>query len=438
MLKNNVQSRNDKLLLYICIAGLLMLFAIETIGQRVLNEYIHTAWILCFSAVLSYEGILYLLSFLIPTCTLLPHFAHVFVVLFAVLVFKKFFIEKCKTFNLSWAFIIAFSLWEMLAYVSYNIATLNKVIGYISVVSVFFWALYEKKHGDYRRHLSLYIFGVFALSIFAFITAAQSFSGNWISAFFMGGLRLGGTANSDFSETDVSLNANTLAYFSIVAVACYLSMRKNTKDCSISKKTFEFVEFTLILIMGMLTVSRSWLLVLAGIIALFVFGKLKDEKNLNKTIPIIFGIILISLVFIKLGFMEAFIVRFQTESVDTAGGRTDLIKHYFSLFFSNLRYMILGTGVTDYTLVMGTVTSMHNGTQQILICLGLPFAALFFTALFIPIYRAQSTGRKTIQLWLPFIAVVLFVQTIQFLNPNTFMLSYIIGLYALRMPTTQK
>ena len=426
-----MQSKNEKVKLYICIAGLLFLFAIETIGKITTNEYIHTIWILTFSVALSYEGVLYLLSFLIPVCTLLPHFAHVFLVIFLVLLFKKYFAEHCKTVNLSWAFIPAFALWELLAYINYSVASINKVIGYISVICVFFWALYEKKHGDYKKHLNLYIFGVFVLSILVFITTIRSYSGNWISAFLNGGLRLGGTASSNFDETDVSLNANTLAYFSIVAIACYLSLNTGKQTARSSAKTFQIIELSVIVIMGMLTVSRSWLLILVVVIGGFILSKFGNEKNLNKTIPILIVLFILTILFLNSGFMKAFALRFQGESVNTAGGRTELIKQYFALFFANAKYMILGTGVTDYTIVMGTSTSMHNAIQQILICLGLPLAAVFFVAIVIPFLKAQRKQRAKLQMWLPFIAVVLFVQTIQFLNPGTFMLPYLMGLYAI-------
>ena len=433
-----MQSKNDKLKLYICLAGLLAMFAIEVLSGRLLNEYIHTFWIAGFTLFLPYESIIYLITFIVPLSSLFSHFAHVFLVVFIVILLKKYVLQKHSVANMGLFFIVIFSLWEFLAYVNYGAATINKILGYVTTICLLFWVLYEKKHGNYKEHLRIYIFAVFVLCFLTLANTAIVYQGNWFADFLKGGMRLGGTANSEFSETDVALNANTVAYYSIVAISCYLSMWGLNKNTSLFIKIFEIVEVTLIAVVGMLTVSRSWLLLMAGIIVLFYIGRLiADKKTLNRNIPLLIGIFVIILVFSRSSFMQNFAIRFSGESVETGGGRIDLLKKYFELFFANPQYTIFGTGVTNYSSVLGTKISMHNGTQQILVCLGIPMAILFLSSLLIPIYNAKEKKRTQIQNWLPLIAVIMFVQTIQFLNPNTFMLAYIVGLYSIKLQTNK-
>ena len=120
--------------------------------------------------------------------------------------------------------------------------------------------------------------------------------------------------------------------------------------------------------------------------------------------------------------------------MSTAGGRSVLFARYMDAFLANPRLYFTGTGVTSYKEITGIYNSMHNATEQILVCYGIFGSILFFIGLLTPIVRCL---RKNKDLWkmkiLPFFAVVLFIQTIQFVNPDMLMMPYVIAVYCLRI-----
>ena len=426
------RTRNFGAKLYICLVGLALMFAVEVLGGISLGDYIHTMWIGLFAMILPYEGILYIVSFLAPTCSLLPHFAHAFLVLLLILIIKKYVLLKHKTVGVAITLIILFTFWEIVAYAMYGVATINKVLGYASAVAILFWIIYDKSVSDYKKHLKIFILGSFVLCALALLNTIINYSGSWISDFLSGGMRLGGTANSEFNETDVSLNANALAYYSVTAIACYLCSFDGAKKRGLGKFS-ELLVIAVVAFVGMLTVSRSWLLITAVILLLFYFSRMRQSLFNAKNILAIFAMVILVVWFVNSPFMEMFNARFEDDSADTAGGRTELFEQYFDIFFSNTRFMLFGTGVTNYTSVTQTATSMHNGAQQILVCLGLPMAIMFIIALAVPIFKAKRQKKIPLQYWLPAVAIIGFTQTIQFLNPNTYMVAYIMIVYALKL-----
>lgn len=433
MLKTKMQYAQNKTKFLFCFAGLLIMFAVEAWFGITVNEYLHTAWIALFAVILPYEGVLYLITALFPFCSLLTHFAHAFLVLFLILLLKRVVLRRDgakKVFV--FALIAFFACAELITHFLYGVSVFNKVLGYVFTIAIFFWLLYENEHGNYRMHLRIYVFAVFAFCVITFVNAIISHPGNWFADFLDGGLRLGGTAASEFEETDVKINANALAYYTVSAIACLLCIFGKGENENLSVKIFEIVELVFITVVGMLTVSRSWLLVFVMIICLFFVSRARANKSANKTIALFLGILILSVALINSSFMDAFMQRFAGESIETAGGRTEIMEDYFKIFFSRSDYMLFGTGVSDYSEVVHMSLSMHNGTQQIIVCLGIPAAIVFLVAMLRPIFRAKKGKRIPLQYWLPFISVILFVQTIQFLNPNTLMLPYVISLYAIK------
>ena len=89
MLKSSMQQKNNKIKLAVCISGLLLMFMARAWGGIMLNENLHTIWVAAFACILPYEGVLYLSTILLCLCSLTTHFAHVFLVLFAIIFFKR-------------------------------------------------------------------------------------------------------------------------------------------------------------------------------------------------------------------------------------------------------------------------------------------------------------------------------------------------------------
>jgi len=125
-------------------------------------------------------------------------------------------------------------------------------------------------------------------------------------------------------------------------------------------------------------------------------------------------------------------VRFNRADMITGNGRTNLFTLYFDIFFSKIRYMLIGTGVTQYRAVSGANQSIHNMFQQVLVCYGFLGAAIFFTAIIKPVFKMKGKTHVTFINFLPMLVVLLFSQTIQFINPPQYMLVYLCGVFAIQ------
>ena len=89
----------------------------------------------------------------------------------------------------------------------------------------------------------------------------------------------------------------------------------------------------------------------------------------------------------------------------------------------------MGTGVTGYKEITGIYHGLHNMFQQVYLSYGIVLGSAFLYGIFAPIRIRKFEIKK----WIPFIAIMLFVQTIQFINPAALMLPYVIAVYTLNL-----
>ena len=130
---------------------------------------------------------------------------------------------------------------------------------------------------------------------------------------------------------------------------------------------------------------------------------------------------------------NSFLGRFEEDNFATAGGRTDLFKEYNDFMAQNPRYWLAGTGVVHYKEICNCSNSIHNGIQQIYVCHGI-IGVLLFSFVIVGFYKKYHKA-KLIQ-YLPFIAVFIFDQSIQFLHPHFLMFPFICASCALKLKLT--
>ena len=131
--------------------------------------------------------------------------------------------------------------------------------------------------------------------------------------------------------------------------------------------------------------------------------------------------------------LEYFTTRFTEDSNDlaTAGGRTTVFQKYSDYLADNPLSLLFGTGAVYYREATGVGLSTHNAIQQILVSYGLLGLIIFVIALLKNVRRYFN--RNNVMTILPLCMTLLFVQTIQFLNPYFLMCPIIVAFYALKM-----
>lgn len=122
--------------------------------------------------------------------------------------------------------------------------------------------------------------------------------------------------------------------------------------------------------------------------------------------------------------------RLTDDTVSSGGGRFGLAVAYLNAMTENVRVALIGAGTTYYSYVLGISGASHTGTIQVLACYGLIGSVIFFWGILSPLRRCNQ-AKAPMLYCLPYIGCVIFVQTIQFINPTYLIFPYIICAYAI-------
>lgn len=328
-------------------------------------------------------------------------------------------------------------LLELLSWQTYSFPTEpNRFVVYSLFVVLFFYLLFDEKNDneEIRKNIQFYILGVSVAVLIIMIHSASSLGFEDIA---FGTYRIGGdtgelSAEGFDGDQYTAMNPNTLAYYSITAIALTLYV-KNAFRSIILKTTVLII----LGIAGVMSTSRTWLVVIALTLATyFLFSKMKGKVGF-----VVFSVILLIAAAQVANYVDAFTSRFETRfeqgTLGEAGGRVDIIKLYNNFLFSNPEYLVFGTGAVYYTDVCGVGLSSHSGAHQVLICYGF-FGVLIYIVAGVIYYR-RFCRKKHSKLWfyMPFIVCFVFDQTVQFLTPAPMMLPFVACLLPLKLKQYQ-
>lgn len=406
----------------------ILLFARDVYLIKI-NKFVFLAVFIVTSFFLKKEGLIYLLCFTLPLLNGLPGN-------YLLLVWIAFYIINYRKINtMLFAAFLLFSVFEFASFIDFGFSfnRFIELIAYLSSLFLLFFIIYDSKICNKKECLFFYIFGVFVFCLIVVISTLKSASSNWLLLFSNGDFRFGRTI-IDSSSMHIGANENELAFYSIVGFSIGLFL------INLSSLKFLFkmalIPITVVIgFIGALSVSRSYVFVM---IIVLVSYSLMQFRNIKRVFSLLITLILffVFLLFVYIqnpSIFEAFISRFSYSNFYTAGERVSIWNDYWSFFFNSPFHMVFGTGVVEYINVTGFFYSMHNMFQQIVVCYGIPLSIVFFYILLKPVLiRIRST--RFDERWLPLIGVLFFTQTIQFLNPYSLMLHYIVAIFALDVP----
>lgn len=322
---------------------------------------------------------------------------------------------------------------ELISFATYSFTVeINKFIVYAIMISMFFYILFDDTDDEenLRKCIKWFILGTVIVISIIIIHYITLFS---FEVMLMGGMRIGGDDDIFIQgEADTTryaaMNANTLAYCSITAFALALIV----KDVFKTQAT-RWICILLLLVAGLLSTSRTWLLVLAIVLFFyFVYSNTKGKLGLA-----VFAGLLLLLAVQYTDYSEAFTSRFEdrmsSQNIESAGERTELLDAYNTFLHDNPDYLLMGTGAIYYKKVCHVWNSVHNGTQQILVCYGI-LGILVFVACVYVFYKCYIRKRKIPFLYyVPFLGCFLFDQSIQFLNPVQLMFPFLATLLPMKL-----
>lgn len=309
----------------------------------------------------------------------------------------------------------------------------NYILTYALTMFLLFYMMHTEEV-DARAACISYICGTLALLICVFTTAVQNYSLGMILA---GLVRIGEYEGAEeLGEVAVvTENANAMAYYALVAVIIAFCMLKRE---SLRGKILLSAAMLIATIIPLFTVSRSFIIILLAVLLISYLSGYNFKQRAK--ILVIVGLILavvIPLLLQRTQIFAAFTERFEDESMLTGTGRVDIFLEYMQFLWDHPWRLIFGTGSVFYKDVCQLGHSMHNGTQQILVSYGVLGFLPMLGVLVAPVIGFFRKNKFQLVKILPLIAVILFTQTIQFLNPNNLILPYAVAILYMKMPDAE-
>lgn len=423
--------RKERILLAVMAVGLSLLLILRDVFGVEISKFIYLGYTVAFLAIAQYRTMVYMICFILPLVCGLPG-TYIMPCALALLFIKR---GHANLWQIGMLLFVA--VMEVFASFWYPTFSIPAIVQYVSFAGVMFFLIHDKTELDYLQCVKMYMFGVNVLCAVIITTGLMTAPSDWLDLFAKGAFRFGETQMEELIGMKLALNANSLAYYSITGMCCGILLTGKAKG---KERLLYFALTVLTTVAGFLTVSRSWLLVAAICLFLYILSKVRNPKRFMALI-FVMAVMLVGAYLLFGGtteFLEAFVTRLNDDTTKTGGGRIEVFMEYMDILLSDGRIFFFGTGVTQYRVFLEQATSMHNGTQQILICCGLIGFVSYVIVLGKPVFDLHKTGKREMVYWLPLIGVVLFVQTIQFLGPPMLMLPYIIAVYATKVSSSQQ
>lgn len=419
---------NKGITVFAYILSMCILLPLRDVWGVSINKYILVAICIFFYAISTFDDLVKVLCFTIPLLCGLPG-------TYIMPVAAVLFIIKGKVEGRQLFFSYTVVLLELLASFFYQTLSIARIVQYCSFATLLMLLLHSSyvRGNDELKEKSCiaYLVGSMLLCGTIVVSTIKDAPSNWLARFAKGWFRFGDVQADALEGMSLKLNANSLAYFAIVGavVAIVFALKAN----GIKARIIYWVCAIFHLLTGILTTSRTFFLVavVCGLILIMTIDK--SPRMLAILISAVVALAGLSVYIFQQypDLLEGIIGRFEMDNLATGGGRQEMFSAYFNAFSNLPRCWIMGTGVVGYKEITGVYGSIHNALQQIIICLGIPGAIIFLFALIEPAVFFMKQNRKLGIKVLPLVAVVLFSQTIQFLNPEQLMLPYVIGVYML-------
>ena len=311
-----------------------------------------------------------------------------------------------------------------------NVSTIMDIFRYMTYIIFICFVIFDRHIKiNYRKCLRMFSLGVIFMCIIIFCTTLKYYPLETISN---GTFRYGDlTGVGDNGEMVLKNNQNNIGYYCALAISVLLLL--NT--CEKPNRIINFISIIIVVIFGILTMSRAFLLTSIGITFLYYLlisnnaFKLLKNSIISITILLIL-IFLLNCIFpnVVIGIVERF------QEVDISNGRSGIFQLYNQFLFENTKYFLEGMGIFGMHIISGVSVAPHNGFQQIVLSYGI-IGFIIFTIFFINVVNISRLGMKRIPIvsYLPFICMIIYIQSIQFIYPFELMLPFIVCVFSIRM-----
>lgn len=420
-------ANNKKIIITVLLTSIFLL--IRDVGGFDINQYLLFAFMSAIFVCLKRNETILYMAF---TCGVITGVnGYILIIgIFSILCKDRIYLRYNKLFIFLTLFVL---MWECLnSYSYYPLTQFNQILLYFGYLLVFFYYLMiNKNKKENKQVILLYSIGLAVTLLIICIGVLQ----NPLDMVFEGEgeVRAAMGFGEETGSTHFVANANNLAYFSIVLIALLVSLKKQV----FSSNLIFLILLTIAILAGILSRSRTWIMLTSALLLIeFISRKGTARiKFLSSSIALGFIAFYLFSDFIDSA-IDGFMTRLELDNISTAGNRTVLMKEYFDYMSNHVEYMTGGTGAIYYKEIARCSNSCHNAFQQIYIAYGILGCMFFFLTFIKSIINHHSTSN--ILNYLPFIVALLFIQSIQLLNPFHLMIPLAITSLAYKINNTSK
>ena len=415
---NTEQMRKHKLF-----AALMCLFAAMFFARKVLGVNFPVVLFLVLAVIIalvsSREELIALVVSFVPFSV---GFQYKYAILLCILIYILKFYKSIKYPKYAMV-VVALFLWEMLHGFSGDFSLYEVLRSFAELI--FLAVLLMSDDFDFSDFLPVktlvYCSGMAVLIVMCVSLKDYGYD---IVLFVERGIRFG-VANKDILNFGFNYNVNGLGSICNAGIAGILLLLSNKKA-----HILDYISASILLLVGLMTVSRSFVLCFVGMIVLYFFIQPGSRKKKLTTIFAVAIAIIILLLVINMVIpqvLENLSARFEVE--DITNGRLDLFAFYNMHIFSDWKYFLFGVGMQNYGSKVNKIHNTdwnvsHNGFQETVVIWGIVGLALLICLIGTMIKRAKKYGGdKNLIKYLPFICELVTVMSGQlFTSGNTMLI----------------
>lgn len=307
-------------------------------------------------------------------------------------------IKNRQRINLSRSaiFVFVMMLWELSHFLCGDFSVIEffrcfaELLFFATVTCIDFDEIDKKK---IFRVFSVCVIGICVIMLFI---QMQKYGFNLMNVFARNNLkyRFGGM-NSDALNFGLNFNSNSLGYIcnlSIIGMVLLIARKENKK--------FDYALLLFSILFGFSTLSRTFLVCLFSLFALYIFSSIQNLKMVLKKIGLVFCIVgviyIVLLVFIP-EIMQGFSNRLDDS--DLSNGRNELFYFYLNHIFSAPQYFLYGVGLQEFQQKISQIYGYlqlvcHNGIEEVWVAWGI-FGVFFFFGMLVDMVRSSFKRDKS-------------------------------------------
>lgn len=398
--------RESHIHFWLLLAALLLLVTVRYSLQIDIPRAVYLVIIVLICLLGDQNEILAMLMCCIPLHESIDFF-YALVFCIAIYVFKC---RKRIRINIGLVLILVMILWELLHCFMHDFSIMNLICNIVplAVLGVIMCSdLSEMDYSFLVRALAIATLGVFI----CLLSKVLYFSGFNIALAVAGLQRLGldtAEASEQVTVAGGQINPNTLGIIGVLAATGLMQLRSVGKG-SVS----DLVMACVIMVFGALTASRTYLVCLALMTILLLFGQQGSLSQKMRFMGLLILLILLALGLLYVLFPDLlmyYISRFFVADITT--GRLDTMDLYQEYILSNPDVLLFGIGLQSfgdrlvYEMMIASVVP-HNAIQEIIIAWGMPGIALFIAlCLFLIDSSQKSIPNKNLLNYIPLFIIL--------------------------------